>query len=148
MDAAPGSNVKLGDVAPSPVVPGVMRSDVSSSSNTACAGTLASVAVRRREVEREGGGGGSNRRRAPRAARTVRSRHVMYIAAWRAARTERQAEGRERAAWSEGGAYRKRAEAESGKERMSRCGGRDRRGGRCVLGEGGVRERERRPGRD
>ena len=59
----------------------------------------------------------------------------MYIAAWRAARTERQAEGRERAAWSEGGAYRKRAEAESGKERMSRRGGRDRRGGRCVPGE-------------
>ena len=61
MDAAPGSNVKLGDVAPLPVVPGVMRSDVSSSSNTACGGTLASVAVRRREVEREGGGGGGGK---------------------------------------------------------------------------------------
>ena len=74
----------------------------------------------------------------------------MYIAAWRAARTERQAEGLERAVWSEGpgGAYRKRAEAESGKERMSRRGGRDRRGGRCVPGECGVRERERRAGRD
>ena len=97
---------------------------------------------------REKGGGGSNRLRAPRAARTVQSRHVMHRAVWRAARTERQAEGRERAAWSEGGADRKRAEAESGKERMSRRGGGDRRGGRCVPGESGVRERERRRGRD
>ena len=55
-----------------------MRSDVSLSSNTACAGTLASVAVRRREVEREGGGWGVKQtaRSACRAHRAVTSRYV------------------------------------------------------------------------
>ena len=104
MDAAPGSNVKLGDVAPSPVVPGVMRSDVSSSSNTACAGTLASVAVRRREVEREGGGGVKpTARSACRAHRAVTSRYAQSSLEG-GAQGETGAEGRERAAWSEGGA--------------------------------------------
>ena len=53
MDAAPGSNVKVGNVAPLRVVSGVMRSDVSSSSNTACTG---GEGGREREGVKEGEG--------------------------------------------------------------------------------------------
>ena len=63
---APG-NVKLGDVTLSPVVQGVMtwRSDVSLSSDAACAAARANVAARRREVEGVGVGGIHQQRAMP-----------------------------------------------------------------------------------
>ncbi len=88
----------------------------------ACAGTLAGVAQQRREVESERGGVKPTGCSAYRAHRAVTSRYAQSSAEG-CAEGETCAEDRERAVWSEGGAYLKRAEAESCAERRSRRGG-------------------------